>query len=110
MIKAYRTVEAGLEMVEKLAGEAREQALAELSGWSEAEGRDAIQKSFKFKTFSEAWGFMSRVALAAEAMNHHPEWFNVYNRVDIVLSTHDCGGLSERDVKLAKRIDRYAGD
>ena len=96
-------------MVEKLTGEAREQALAELSGWSEAEGRDAIKKSFKFKTFSEAWGFMSRVALAAEAMNHHPEWFNVYNRVDIVLATHDCGGLSERDVKLAKRIDRYAG-
>ena len=96
-------------MVEKLTGEARELALAELSGWSQAEGRDAIKKSFKFKTFSEAWGFMSRVALAAEAMNHHPEWFNVYNRVDIVLSTHDCGGLSERDVKLAKRIDRYAG-
>ena len=96
-------------MVEKLAGEARKQVLAELPGWSEAEGRDAIQKSFKFKTFNEAWGFMSRVALAAETMNHHPEWFNVYNRVDIVLSTHDCGGLSELDVKLAKRIDRYAG-
>jgi 4a-hydroxytetrahydrobiopterin dehydratase len=109
MIKAYRKVEAGLAMVEKLAGEAREQALAELFGWSQAEGRDAIQKSFKFKTFSEAWGFMSRVALAAETMKHHPEWFNVYNRVDIVLSTHDCGGLSELDVKLAKRIDRYAG-
>jgi 4a-hydroxytetrahydrobiopterin dehydratase len=107
--KAYRTVEVGVAMVEKLNGEARQQALAELSGWSEIEGRDAIQRSFKFKTFNEAWGFMSRVALAAETLNHHPEWFNVYNRVDIVLSTHDCGGLSELDVKLAKRIDRYAG-
>ncbi len=105
MIKAYRKVEAGLAMVEKLAGEAREQALAELSGWSEAEGRDAIQKSFKFKTFSEAWGFMSRVALAAEAMNHHPEWFNVYATVKVTLATHDAGGVTGLDIELARFMD-----
>lgn len=95
-------------MVEKLSDEARREALAELSGWDQAEGRDAIKKSFKFKSFNEAWGFMTRVALTAETLNHHPEWFNVYNRVDILLSTHDCDGLSELDVKLAKRIDAYA--
>jgi len=95
-------------MVEKLSAEARRGALADLSGWRLVEDRDAIEKSFKFKNFNEAWGFMSRVALAAEKMNHHPEWFNVYNRVDIVLSTHDCGGLSELDIKLAKRIDTIA--
>lgn len=96
-------------MVDKLNPEARREALAELTDWNQVEGRDAIEKSFKFKSFNEAWGFMSRVALAAEKLNHHPEWFNVYNRVDILLSTHDCGGLSELDVKLAKRIDAYAG-
>ena len=95
-------------MVDKLSAEARRDALAELSGWRQVEDRDAIEKSFKFKSFSEAWGFMNRVALAAEKLNHHPEWFNVYNRVDILLSTHDCGGLSELDIKLAKRIDAYA--
>lgn len=92
-------------MVEKLTGEARQLALAELDGWDEVEGRDAIQKSFTFESFNQAWGFMNRVALAAEKMDHHPEWFNVYNRVGIVLSTHDCGGLSERDIELAKKID-----
>jgi 4a-hydroxytetrahydrobiopterin dehydratase len=96
-------------MAEKLSDEARRALAAELPGWVPAEGRDALQKTFKFKSFSEAWGFMSRVALAAEKLNHHPEWFNVYNRVDITLTTHDCGGLSELDVKLAKRIDGYAG-
>lgn len=95
-------------MAEKLSTEGRREALAELSGWSDVEGRDAIEKSFQFKSFNEAWGFMNRVALAAEKLNHHPEWFNVYNRVDILLSTHDCGGLSDLDVKLAKRIDAYA--
>ena len=74
-------------------------------GWSMVEGRDAIKKNFSFSDFNEAWGFMSRVALKAENMNHHPEWFNVYNRVEVTLSTHDCGGLSARDVKLAKFID-----
>ncbi len=95
-------------MVDKLSAKARRDALAELSGWGQVEDRDAIEKSFKFKSFSEAWGFMNRVALAAEKLNHHPEWSNVYNRVDILLSTHDCGGLSELDIKLAKRIDAYA--
>ena len=97
-------------MVEKLNAEARAQALLELPGWDPAEGRDAIQKSFKFKNFSQAWGFMSRVALAAETMNHHPEWSNVYNRVEIVLTTHDCGGLSERDIQLARKIEILVTD
>ena len=92
-------------MVEKLNAEARARALAELSGWRSVEGRDAIQKSFRFKDFNQAWAFMSRVAPAAEAMNHHPEWSNVYNRVEIVLTTHDCGGLSERDIQLAREIE-----
>ncbi|MGF1595133.1 MAG: 4a-hydroxytetrahydrobiopterin dehydratase [Kiloniellaceae bacterium] len=96
-------------MAEKLSEDARRALAAELPGWVPAGDRDALQKTFKFKSFSEAWGFMSRVALAAEKLNHHPEWFNVYNRVDITLTTHDCGGLSELDVKLAKRIDGYAG-
>lgn len=72
------------------------------------EGRDAIKKQFTFSGFNEAWGFMSRVALKAESMNHHPEWFNVYNKVDITLSTHDCQGLSARDVKLANFIDKVS--
>lgn len=96
-------------MVEKLSPEARKEALKALADWSEVEGRDAIRREFKFKTFNQAFGFMARVALKAEAMDHHPEWFNVYNKVDITLSTHDCGGLSERDVKLAQFIDKAAG-
>ncbi|MBS7812807.1 4a-hydroxytetrahydrobiopterin dehydratase [Roseococcus pinisoli] len=92
-------------MVEKLdaAGRAK---LAELSGWRLVEGRDAIRRDFRFASFSEAWGFMTRVALLAEAQDHHPEWSNVYNRVEIVLSTHDAGGLSARDLRLAADIDR----
>ena len=80
----------------------------ELPGWSEVAGRDAIQKKFTFADFNAAFGFMSRVAMAAEKADHHPEWFNVYNRVDITLSTHDAGGVSERDVKLARFIDAAA--
>ena len=95
-------------MVERLTPEARAGLLEELPGWEPVEGRDAIRKSFKFKTFNQAWGFMSRVALAAEAQNHHPEWSNVYNRVEILLTTHDCDGLSERDAKLARSIERFA--
>lgn len=95
-------------MIEKLAGAARDAALKEISAWTPVKDRDAIRRDFKFKDFNEAFGFMSRVALAAERMDHHPEWFNVYNRVEVVLSTHDCGGLSERDVKLAKKIDAIA--
>lgn len=95
-------------MVEKLVGAARHAALGELRGWVEVEDRDAIRKSFHFGDFSEAWGFLSRLALIAEKMDHHPELFNVYNRVEIVLSTHDVEGLSERDVRLAQAIDAIA--
>jgi 4a-hydroxytetrahydrobiopterin dehydratase len=95
-------------MIAKLEGAARAAALNELAGWKEIAGRDAINKSFKFKDFNEAWGFMARVALLAEQMDHHPEWSNVYNRVEITLSTHDCNGLSERDIKLARAIGRIA--
>ena len=95
-------------MTAKLTGKARSDALGALKGWTEVAGRDAIQKSFKFADFNHAWGFMTRVALAAEKADHHPEWFNVYNKVDITLSTHDAGGLSARDVKLAKAIDAIA--
>lgn len=95
-------------MVERLAGAARNAVLHELHGWSEVEDRDAIRKVYHFGTFGEAWGFMSQVALLAEKMDHHPEWFNVYNRVEIVLTTHDAGGLSERDLRLAHAIDALA--
>jgi len=92
-------------MTAKLSGKARSDALATLKGWSEVSSRDAIQKSFRFADFTEAWAFMTRVALAAEKADHHPEWSNVYNKVEIVLSTHDAGGLSDKDVALAKFID-----
>lgn len=95
-------------MAGKLDDAARAQALEALDGWQPVDGRDAIQKSFTFKTFNQAFAFMARVALAAEKMDHHPEWFNVYNRVDITLSSHDVGGLSERDIELAGKIDRFA--
>ncbi|KAM3868545.1 pterin-4-alpha-carbinolamine dehydratase 2 [Diretmus argenteus] len=88
----------------------REQVLMELraTGWVEVVDRDAIYKELHFKTFNQAFGFMSRVALQAEKMNHHPEWFNVYNKVQVTLTTHDCGGLSKRDIKMAKFIDKVA--
>ncbi len=88
-------------MAEILTPEARKAALAGLAGWSEVEGRDAIAKSFKFSDFRAAWGFMTCVALKAENINHHPEWFNVYTRVDVTLTTHDCGGVSMLDIELA---------
>ena len=92
-------------MVERLVGAARQTALREIHGWTEVQDRDAIRKSYHFGDFSEAWGFISRVALLAEKMDHHPELFNVYNRVEIILSTHEAGGLSERDIRLAHAID-----
>jgi 4a-hydroxytetrahydrobiopterin dehydratase len=95
-------------MVEKLLGAARKTALHELHGWAEIADRDAIRKSFHFEGFSEAWGFMSRIALLAEKHDHHPELFNVYNRVEIALSTHDVDGLSERDIRMAHAIDELA--
>jgi 4a-hydroxytetrahydrobiopterin dehydratase len=95
-------------MVERLAGAARKAALKELHGWSEVEDRDAIRKTYHFGNFREAWGFMSQVALIAEKMDHHPEWFNVYNRVEVILTTHDAAGLAERDIRLAHAIDELA--
>ena len=94
-------------MSDILDGAARAEALEELAGagWAMVEGRDAIQKTFKFKSFAEAWGWMTRIAIIAEKMNHHPEWFNVYNRVDVTLTSHDVEGLSDRAVKLARRMD-----
>ena len=96
-------------MAEKLDDAARRAALAELTEWTALEGRDAIARTFRFKTFNEAFGFMTRVALKAERMNHHPEWFNVYNRVEVTLTTHDCDGLSELDVSLAKFMNKATG-
>ena len=78
------------------------------SGWAMVEGRDAIQRTYEFRTFIEAFGFMTRAAIWAEKLRHHPEWSNVYNRVEVVLTTHDAGGLSALDAKLAARMDRLA--
>jgi 4a-hydroxytetrahydrobiopterin dehydratase len=96
-------------MREKLTGEAREAALAKLAGWSEVKGRDAITRKFEFRNFNEAFGFMSRAALMAEKLDHHPEWFNVYKTVEVTLSTHDAGGVTELDIKLAEAMNRFAG-
>jgi len=95
-------------MAEKLEGAARETALASLDDWGLVAGRDAICKTFRFADFNEAFGFMSRAALKAEAMDHHPEWFNVWNRVEVTLSTHDAGGLTTRDIELAAFMDSLA--
>lgn len=89
----------------KLTKEEREAALAELGGWTMDDERDAIRKSFRFKDFGQTFAFMTRVALAAEKADHHPEWTNVWNKVDILLTTHSAGGLTRRDVDLAKSID-----
>lgn len=95
-------------MTKRLTEAERKAALAELPGWAMLEGRDAMRKAFRFADFSAAFGFMARVALAAEKLDHHPEWSNVYNRVEVVLSTHDAGGLTARDLALAKAIDAAA--
>ena len=95
-------------MVEKLSAEARKSALKGLSGWSEVTGREAIQRTFSFKDFNEAFGFMARAALAAEKSNHHPEWRNVYKTVEVVLATHDSGGLTARDIELAQAMNAIA--
>uniref|UniRef100_A0A182ISY9 4a-hydroxytetrahydrobiopterin dehydratase n=1 Tax=Anopheles atroparvus TaxID=41427 RepID=A0A182ISY9_ANOAO len=96
--------------VSKLSEEQRSEQLKPLlnNGWTMVKDRDAIYKEYLFGDFNEAFGFMTRVALKADVMNHHPEWFNVYNKVQVTLATHDCGGLSERDVKLAQFIDKIA--
>jgi 4a-hydroxytetrahydrobiopterin dehydratase len=93
-------------MAEKIGAKA---AVAKLKGWSEVQGRDAISKSYKFADFNAAFGFMTRVALKADQMDHHPEWFNVYSKVDVTLATHDAGGVTEKDVKLAEFMDKAAG-
>ena len=95
-------------MTERLSAEARRQALGGLPGWTEVQGRDAIGKTFIFKDFNEAFGFMTRAALAAEKMDHHPEWRNVYKTVEVVLSTHDAGGVTALDVELANTMNAIA--
>ena len=90
-------------------GAARDAALATLTGWTAVGGRDAINKSFRFTDFHAAWGFMTRCALAAEKANHHPEWTNRFNIVDVTLITHDCAGLSMLDITLARQMDRLSG-
>jgi 4a-hydroxytetrahydrobiopterin dehydratase len=94
--------------MQKLEGPARDAALAALKGWTDVPGRNAICKSYKFADFNAAFAFMTRVALAAEKADHHPEWFNVYNRVDVTLSTHDAGGVTRKDVDLAMFMDSAA--
>ena len=95
-------------MVEKLSSAERQAFFERHEGWREVEGRDAAFKAFRFADFNAAWGFMNRVALAAEKADHHPEWFNVYNKVEIMLTTHDADGLSARDVALAAFIEEAA--
>ena len=95
--------------MQKLTSEARKAALGKLANWSDVSGRDAITRKFIFETFREAFAFMSKVAEVAEEMNHHPEWFNVYKTVEVTLSTHDAGGVTELDLKLAEAIDKLAG-
>ena len=96
-------------MAQKLSPDARKSGLARLSGWSEVAGRNAITRKFVFKDFNQAFGFMTRAALVAEKMDHHPEWFNVYKTVEVTLSTHDAGGVTELDIMLAEAMDRLAG-
>jgi len=95
-------------MKSKLSADARKAALARLDGWKEVSGREAISKKFVFADFNEAFGFMARAALLAEKLDHHPEWFNVYKTVDVTLSTHDAGGVTELDIKLAEAMNKFA--
>ena len=95
-------------MAERLSADARKQALGSIPGWTEVQGRDAIGKTFVFRDFNEAFGFMTRAALVAEKMDHHPEWRNVYKTVEVVLSTHDAGGVTQRDIALATAMNAIA--
>ena len=97
-------------MGKKLENNVRAAELGNLEGWEEVVGRDAIQKTFKFNNFNAAFGFMTRVAMKAEKMDHHPEWFNVYNRVEVTLTTHDADGLTMSDIKLAHFMNTAASD
>ncbi|MGA9794579.1 MAG: 4a-hydroxytetrahydrobiopterin dehydratase [Rhizomicrobium sp.] len=94
--------------MKKLDAKARKAAMKQLPGWSAVKGRDAIARKFAFKDFNETFGFMTRVALLAEKMDHHPEWFNVYNKLEVTLSTHDAGGVTENDIKMALAMESYA--
>jgi len=96
-------------MSDKLSGDARKTAKARLKGWSEVKDRDAISKKFVFADFNAAFGFMTRAALIAEKMDHHPEWFNVYKTVEVTLSTHDAGGVTDKDITLATAMDKLTG-
>jgi len=95
-------------MAKPLQGEERRKAIAKLTGWREVQGRDAIAKTFSFKDFNQAFGWMSRVAMLAEKMDHHPEWSNVYKTVEVTLATHDAGGVTDKDIKLAEAMDAFA--
>ncbi|HEY8190988.1 MAG TPA: 4a-hydroxytetrahydrobiopterin dehydratase [Alphaproteobacteria bacterium] len=95
-------------MADKLPEGEVQEGLSKLQGWTRAADGGAIAKKFQFKSFSQAWAFMSRVALLAEKMNHHPEWFNVYNRVEVTLRTHDAGGLTALDLAMAEKMDKFA--
>jgi 4a-hydroxytetrahydrobiopterin dehydratase len=95
-------------MAQKLSPEARKTALAKIGGWSDVKDRDAITRKFTFKDFREAFAFMTAVAEIAEKMNHHPEWLNIYKTVEVTLSTHDAGGLTDLDIKLAEAMDKLA--
>ena len=92
----------------KLDEDARAAALKDLPEWRAVDGRDAIARTFRFKDFNQAFAFMTRTALLAEKMDHHPEWTNVYNRVDVTLTTHDAGGVTEKDIAMAKAMEAYA--
>jgi len=94
--------------MKKLDASARKAALKDLLQWRDVQGRDAIARKFEFKDFNEAFGFMTRVAMLAEKMDHHPEWFNVYKTVDVTLSTHDAGGVTENDIRMAKAMETFA--
>jgi len=96
--------------MEKLNSAVRAAFLREFPEWREAEGRDAITRMFQFRDFNQAFAFMTRVALLAEKLDHHPEWFNVYNRIEVTLSTHDAGGVTEKDIAMAKAMEEYSNE
>jgi 4a-hydroxytetrahydrobiopterin dehydratase len=96
-------------MGERLQGAARVKAVHDLKDWADVSGRDAIHKTFRFKNFRAAWGFMAQVALVAEKMDHHPEWANVYGKVEVTLTTHSAQGVTELDIKMAQKMDEIAG-
>lgn len=97
-------------MAERLASNTLAQELDKLDGWTQLKDRDAITKHYKFKDFNEAFAFMTYAALVAETMNHHPEWSNIYNNVDVTLTTHDAGGVTELDIRLAQTLDAFSSD